>query len=86
MPRFPELDSTITVSGLITPASIASLRIFNAGLSFALPPGLNPSSLAKRRNLLSLNTRFNLINGVLPIVDKIPSCITIMAPAESVLY
>src|SRR6266705_6808326 len=50
------------------------------GLSLALPPGLNPSSLAKRRNGQSGNTRVNLTSGVWPIVDKMLSFMVASLP------
>ena len=49
MPMFPELDSTMTVSGPITPERSPSSRMATAGRSLMLPPGLKPSSLAKTR-------------------------------------
>src|SRR5436309_8994472 len=82
IPRFPELDSITTVEGLTAPVRIASRRICNAGLSLALPPGLNPSSLAKRQNGQSGNTRVNLTNGVWPIVDKMPSFMVASLPRD----
>src|SRR5436309_2599068 len=67
----------------MAPVRIASWRICNAGLSFALPPGLNPSSLAKRRNGQSASTCVNLTSGVWPIVDKMLSVIIVFSQASS---
>src|SRR5262249_56185658 len=73
IPRFPELDGVTRRRALTAPVRIASWRICNAGLSLALPPGLNPSSLAKRQNGQSGSARVNLTSGVWPIVDKMLS-------------
>ena len=65
--------------GLIVPVRIASRRIGNAGLSLALPPGLNPSSLAKGQNGRSGSTQVNLTSRVWPIVDKMSSFIIVFS-------
>jgi hypothetical protein len=74
---FPELDSIMTVFGLISPVSIPCLMMLMAGLSFMLPPGLSDSNLANSRKWMPPMTFVSLTNGVLPTADKMPSNISI---------
>jgi hypothetical protein len=75
----PELDSIMTAPGLMKPDLIPCSIILMAGLSFMLPPGLNPSSLAKSRNRAPVIKFFNATSGVFPTADNTPPLATTAA-------
>src|SRR5207253_411524 len=62
---FPELDSTITVSGPMWPSSIPFRIMASAGRSFELPAGLSASSLPKGRSTPAIGSRLNGTSRVL---------------------
>ncbi|MNQ91367.1 hypothetical protein D3C85_1067420 [compost metagenome] len=73
IPVFPLVASTSLVSGLTWPRSIALLIIFNEALSFTLPPGLLPSSLANTFTAGLMFSFWSSAIGVLPIRSIIPA-------------